>query len=851
MSVSLTHYWPLLILLAVPYVWWIGRRTTTGLSARHLTATIAVRTAVVVFLALALAQPVWHRAGKWLSVVYALDVSSSVDPSFLDQAIGWIGTTNAAGNPAHARFIAFAGSARSVDSPGAIRTVRVSPHGTEGSIDQSSTNLEVAVAQALRSFDPRYLKRLVLITDGNENSGDLMQVLGRAQELGVRVFAMPSTVRGEGDSWIETIELPDGIREEEPVEAIVQVFSRAATSATVELLRDNGLLDSRQVDLEPGLNALTFEIRLPGEGPVTISGRLTADNDPFPQNDFHLQSIWVGPRPRILYVEGRPASSRYLRQALESEGMEVTLGRPSEIPSAPSGLEEYDLVLLSDVPSRSLTDAQMDAILAYVRDAGGGLIFAAGETSFGEEGYSETMVEEALPIWFRVNEQRKDLALVIVLDKSFSMVGPKIELSKEAAKAALRLLESNHRFGLVTFDHSPYWTVSLQLATNKSRIEEYISSIIASAHTNIYPALEKAYEGLVDTPAEVRHVILLSDGKTYPDDYETMATRMAEAEITVSTVAVGEEADRELLANIARWGNGRSYYIRDAQRVPQIFIEETQIASQATLVEKPVKTTVTSSVEAFRGIDFANAPALRGYVSTQAKETAEVLLESDTEAPILARWHYGLGKSAAFTSDVKNRWAADWLEWDGYGKFWSQIVRETMRRDSGDQIDFGVQRVGSEAVVTVSAVTEEGAYRGDLNPTVEVVEPGGAGVPLSVDQIGPGTFQAKYPLETSPEDPYLFRLSAEDLDAQSRALFYPYTDEYRLYPPNLPLLSAIAELTGGKLLPDTEEIFQDYGEYASVPTPLWPLLAALALLGYMLDIALRRVPWFWKRLASR
>ncbi len=849
MSLTLTNFWPLLLLVAIPLVWWMRAHTSVGLPPRHLLVSTVVRSAVIVLLVLALTQPVWNRAGTWISVVYALDVSSSVDPEFINTAIEWIDSSASRGEPAHAGYIAFGGSARSVGSAAAIRGIEVSDDGSNRTIDRSATNLETAVAQALRTFDPRYLKRLVLITDGNENSGDMMKILGRAQEAGVRIYSMPATVRAEGDGFIESIDLPRGIREQEPVAVTVQVFSRAATTATVDLLGDGETLESKQVELQPGLNPVEFEVRLRAEGPVTISSRVQTAGDPFPQNNMLRQSIFVGPQPRILYVEGRPTSAHYLYDALTSEGMDVELGQARDLPTSPEGYDAYDLVLVSDVPRSRLNDAQMLSLLAWVRDSGGGFIFAAGESSYGEEGYAETLIEESLPVWFRVNEKRKDLALIIVLDKSFSMVGPKIELSKEAAKAALAVLEPTHRFGLVTFDHSPYWTVPLQFATNTDRINEYISSIIASAHTNIYPALENAYEELAGTEAEVRHVILLSDGKTYPDDYETLLKRMAESEITVSTVAVGEEADRELLGSIAEWGSGRAYFIRDAQRVPQIFIEETQIASQATLVEEPVETTITSPVEAFTGIDLASAPSLKGYVSTQAKDTAEVLLESDAEAPILARWHYGLGKTAMFTSDVKNRWAADWIEWEGYGKFWSQLVRETMQRDSGDEVEFAVERVGDEAVVTVSAVTEEGVFRMGLNPRLEVVDPDGSGTPLNVDQVGPGTYQATHPLQASLDSPYLFRLSADDLEAQSRELFYPYSDEYRLYPPNTELLLAIAAQTGGKVLPENEEIFDDYGESASVPTPLWPFFAALALLAYLLDLALRRAPWFWKRFA--
>ncbi|MEE2668780.1 MAG: VWA domain-containing protein [Gemmatimonadota bacterium] len=849
MSVEFEHYWPLVFFLGIPLIWRATRHTTIGLAPRHLTLSTVVRGSVIILLALALMQPVWHRAGKWMSVIYALDVSSSVDPAFVSNAIDWIASANAQGGPAHSSFIAFAGSAASVGTPEAIRTLEVSTDGADRSINQQATNLEIAVRQSLRSFDPRYLKRLVLITDGNENTGDVLTALGRAQEAGVRIFTLPATVRGEGDSWIETIVLPEEIRQQEPIVATVQVFSRIATEALVELSGNEGTLQAKEVQLQPGLNAVDFEVRLTDEGSRILSAQLQNDLDPVERNDVHTKSISVDAQPRVLYVEGHSESSHYLRDALVGEGVDVVLGIPGELPMRSSGLDEYDLVLLSDVPRNDLQDAQMTAILDYVRDTGGGFIFVGGETSYGEEGYKDSAVEEVLPVLFEVDEKRKDLALVIVMDKSYSMVGLKLELSKEAAKAALDLLEPTHRFSLITFDDTPYVTVPLQLAVEKSLINEYISRVIAGSQTNIFPALEEAFETLVDTNEEVRHVILLSDGKTYSDDYETLVSSMADSGITVSSVAVGEEADRDLLSNIADWGNGRSYFIRDVRRVPQIFVEETQIASQATLVEEPVVTAVRRSVEAFTGIDLASAPALKGYVRTRIKETAEVLLESDSESPILAQWRYGLGKTAVFTSGVKNRWAVDWLTWDGYGKFWAQLIRETMKRDGDGELNFVVDRVGDEVVITLSAISEEGVYQGDFSPNLEVVESGNIGMPLRLDQVGPSTFQARHPIETSSDDPYLFRLSGDGVENRSEAIYYPYRDEYRLYPPNSELLSTISTQTGGLVLPDIEDIFDDYGESASVPTPLWPWLAGLALLGYLFDIAIRRAPWFWRRFA--
>jgi uncharacterized membrane protein/secreted protein with Ig-like and vWFA domain len=810
----------------------------------------ACRIAVVVLLVAALLEPVWHRSGKWMSVVYALDVSSSIDPTFVGTAIDWIASTDARGAPAHSAFLAFGGSARAAATAEGIRSVEVSADGANRSINQGATNLESVMARAFRSFDPRYLKRLVLITDGNENAGNVSRLLGEAQESGVRVFTLPATVRGDGDSWVESIDLPDELREQEPVTATVRVFSRVASIATVGLVSDGQTLETREVTLEPGLNEVHFEVRLPAGGAGTLSGRLQGENDPLGQNDFLTQAISVGARPRILYVEGRPASAQYLRDALSSEGIDVTVVGPESLPATVGALENFDLMLMSDVPMNALGGEQVDAILEYVRDSGGGFIFAAGESSYGEEGYEGSEIEEVLPIWFQINEERKDLALVIVMDKSYSMVGPKLELSKEAAKAALELLEPTHSFGLITFDDTPYVTVPLQLAVEKPRINDFISRIIAGSQTNIYPALETAFNALADSEAEVRHIILLSDGKTYADDYEELVSLMSASDITVSSVAVGQEADRELLGNIATWGRGRSYFIEDAERVPQVFIQETQIASQSTLVEEAVQTTVITSIEAFTDIDLNAAPPLRGYVRTLAKETAEVLIQSESEDPLLARWRYGLGRTAAFTSDVKNRWAVDWLTWDGYGKFWSQLVRETMRRDGGGELDFMIERVGNEALITVSALTEEGAYRTDLDPRLSLVGTEGERTPLDFQQVGPGTFQARHSLGAPGEEPYQFELSGNGIEDRSQALYYRFGDEYRLYPANAELLGEIAAQTGGQFLPDAGDIFNDYGETASVPTPLWPWLSALALIGFLMDIAVRRAPWFWRRFAT-
>ena len=852
MRLTFDIYWPLLLLLAIPYLWWVQRKTLTDLTAKHLQLSATLRSSIVTLLALALMQPVIYRSGVWLSVAYLLDVSQSVSPPAIQTAMEWIQRTNDAGRPQQARFIPFAANSTVFESLDQLKKVNVTLTGPQAAlaqgerapIDQSATDIEGAIDTAIRSFAPHHLKRLVLISDGNENSGHMMDVLSRLKLEGVRVYAVPAEARTNRDVWVEAIMAPSEITAEElfPLEA--HVYSQVDTSAEVEVKYGDKTLGSRKVQLIRGLNRVAFEGSIKDEaGPVTLEAEVKAARDPFPDNNKFRTSIVVQGRPKILYVEGHPQSARYLEAALKAEGFSVTTVPPNAIPLNIEVLDAYDAVVLSDVARNTLNDQQMRTMATYVRDLGGGFILAGGENNYGEGGYSKTIIEEVLPVTFEAKKEKPEsVAMIVVLDKSGSMGGQKIELAKEATKAPLLLLKDEDRFGVVAFDYNFYWPVRLQSVSNRTQIIQAISTIIAGGETNIYPALREAFIQLTGSSTEVKHVILLSDGRSLPDDFQGLTQKMAEAKITVSTVAVGNGADRELLANIATWGKGRTYYLEEPTNVPQIFTEETELATGKTLREESFKPVVKKNVEAFKGIDFNAAPPLLGYVATKSKDTSEVLLESKRKDPILARWQYGLGKTVAFTSDLKDRWAVDWLRWKGYPKFWSQLIRETMRRRDDNEFDFRVVRDGDEAKVTINAIRKDGQFRNKLESQVRVISPDQSVSEVLVRQVGPGSYEAKFPL--TKKGSYLFRAVGEDSGGASRVLAYSYPDEYHFYPPNTEVLRAISAETKGRFQPRAEDIFDPNGETTALPTPLWPYLTAAALLLYLTDVWLRRIRLF-------
>src|SRR5215470_8634451 len=169
MHFSFDTYWPLALLLVIPYLWWVQRRTLTDLSPKHLRLAGIVRSAIVALIVFALMQPVIYRSGSWISVVYLLDVSQSVSPNAIQSAIQWIQQTNDAGHPDYARFIPFGANSTVFETLDQLKGVNVTltrPSGAAGlsqgerEIDQSATDIEAAMDTAVRSFAPHHLKRL-------------------------------------------------------------------------------------------------------------------------------------------------------------------------------------------------------------------------------------------------------------------------------------------------------------------------------------------------------------------------------------------------------------------------------------------------------------------------------------------------------------------------------------------------------------------------------------------------------------------------------------------------------------------------------------------------------------------
>ena len=537
MSSSLTFAaaWPLLLLAAVPLVWLAARRSRASVSRARVTTAAVLRSLAIIAIVAALMRPAYHRIGEAVSVIYALDVSSSVSPRFVDEALNWAAQLNARYQPARARFVVFGDRARLVDSADAVRGLAIAADAASAArndaIDQSATDLEQALMMALPAFAPGHSKRIVLLSDGNQTRGDAWRAMLRLQAENVRVYAVPALIAATSDAWVDRVSVPDAIYDHAPVQLAVHVFSLAATMAHVDVSEGERVLASRKVELAPGDNRIALDVRFPRAGVEGITARVSAQGDQIARNDVLTEDVLVQPRPQVLYVDGGRPSARYLADALTSQGIGVSVASVDALSRDAELLADKHAVVLSDVRADTLTADAAQRLQAFVRD-GGGLLFAAGQNTYGRGGYANTEVERLLPVKFESKRKREDLDLVLLIDRSSSMRHVKIEMAKSAALATLDLLDEQHRLAVIAFDAQPHDVVPLVPVGDKRYAENLISRMTSSGQTNIYNALLRAQQLLAGSNAKTKHIILLSDGLTAPPSGKSAGKRWSERILT-------------------------------------------------------------------------------------------------------------------------------------------------------------------------------------------------------------------------------------------------------------------------------------------------------------------------------
>lgn len=857
---SFSAPWAFAFLLGLPYLVWVARPLARA-GWRERTS-LLLRCLIFLELVLGLAGTQVVRAADELSVVYLVDVSDSISPADRDSALAWVAEAIESLRPNDSAAVVLFAAEALVERP--LSSV---PHlGPVSSIPLSlNTDIGGAIRLGLALLPAGSARRLVVLSDGVETIGDAVESARLAAASGVRIDIRPLTEQREGqEAMVTSVAAPTRLTQGDRFELTVTVESRghAAQSGPdqtlLRVLGDHGVAYEELVSLSRGENHFTVPLQASEQGFARYRVQIAPSKDGFYQNnELAVYAEIVGP-PQVLVVSpplpvdtdghAQPDESDQVALALLAAGMQVERIAASSVPADLSTLSDYAAIVLVDVNAKHLSPRKMAALQTYIRDLGGGLVVIGGPESYAPGGYFRTPLEEILPVEMQLKDQerRHRLTMFYVIDKSGSMadtsVGgvPKVELAKEAVIRSLGLLGPMDRAGVVAFDESAVWSVPPAEVLDPEVLADQVGTIRASGGTDIYAGLLAVAGVVPDDPATLKHVILLTDGGASEAGNLELTVRMHEEYgVTLSVVAIGE-GYAPWIETLPELGEGRFHSAYDPDTIPEIFTQETSLATRSYIIEELFWPEQVTRHPILSGI--TATPPLQGYVSTSAKMAAQTILQTHQDDPLLAAWHYGLGKSVAWTSDATGRWAGEWVTWFGFPRFWEQAVRWSMSQERGSTAQVDVELVGGSAVTTVRAADVDGSYINGLEMEARVVGPSNQPLVIPVAQVAPGEYRGVF--EPEDEGAYFIRVAGAGDSAslaQTAGWVLEYSPEYRVTEPAHDYLLYLAGLTGGKALDQPAESLVHDLSAGRVHRPIWQWLVLTATLLLPVDIALRRL----------
>lgn len=824
--------------------WLVARGSRAEASPARRRASLLLRGLVLGLLVLALTGLQWRRERDEITTVFAVDWSDSTRGAPRERAREWI--LEAARNKRPQDRLAVVQFGRDALVEEGLRE-DLDELALASTPRPDGSDLARALRLARGLLPPDGLRRIVVLTDGAVDGEDPAGALRDAREAGIDVALVPLAAERGPETLVEELVAPARVHEGEPYEVKVVLRSSVDATGTLSVTRDGELIGRQPASVSAGRPAAyRFVDRRSEAGTLLYRAHFDAEPDGFPQNDAAEALVRVEGQPSLLVLTPEPESLAPARALLEAAGMSLTVAGLEAVPTTLAQAARHEAIVLSNVESIDLSVRQMKVLRAFVRESGGGLLMAGGPRSFGPGGWYRTPVEETLPVDMDVRNEKyyPSLALFTALDKSGSMAGAqgasKMDLAKEAASLAVELLHPNDRTGVIAFDSAAKWVVEPTGADRPMALRERIGTIRAGGGTDIYPALDLADEALGNERTVLKHVILLSDGMSPPRDFKSLIAGMRAKRITLSTVAVGSDADLFTMQRLAEWGQGRYYFTDDPASIPRIFTKEAFTTARSFVVEETFQPRVVRPHPVLSGA--GPLPALDGYVASTMKPDAELVLQSHREEPVLAFRRDGLGRSGALTTDLGERWAASWLADEGARSVLAQSLRWLARRAESERLRTTLERRGGDLRLAVEAREEDGGFLNFARLRASLVGPDLDDRQLELEQVAPGRYEAR--LEGA--EPGAWFASVAQLAGErivrgaTAARIFPYSDEYRLLESG-DAVARLAAAAGAPRLGEPAAAFEPTGATAVSLRPAWRELLLAAALLFLLDVGLRRV----------
>jgi uncharacterized membrane protein len=845
----LTFEQPLLLLLLIPIgilVLLTWRRMSLPFPRSQSYLILASRLALFTLIISALAGATLSLPISRQAVVFVGDISDSTTPqrAFIEQ---WI--NDAIRHKRTDDQVGIVAVGRNALVEQSVRT-QIDFSQFESTPDTNYTDLAAGLRLAAAILPRDSERRIVLLSDGQQNLEDALQEAQLLQQQGIRLDVVPLPTFTGPEARIDGLNAPSILHINERFLLHARFFSTVAQRVTLRLYLDQALLLQQSLQLSGGAQEITFSLSAPPAGFHTYRITMDAPLDTISQNNQAAAFVNVQGPPQVLIIEGRPDAGHNIAAALKATHIDVSVGTAADVPITLEGLVNYNAVVLADVPAADLGSTRMLVLQSFVRDLGRGLVVSGGENSYGLGGYANTPLEATLPVKMEIPQHKDTPTIAVVLIIESLENASEVNISKEAAKGVVSLLTPRDYLAVSAAFGS--LAIPMGHVINKTAIDQTIDTMAPDDPSTYQQDLVTAETALLHTDAKIKHVILLGDGDA-TDSYAKQVLKMASEHISVSVVGtnIGSYDDLTMMQQIAAWGKGRFYRADNPNAIPQILLDETRQAARRAIIEEPFVPAIIGPHPILTGL--SSLPQLTGYVATTPKAAAQIVLTSHLDDPVLAVWQYGLGRVAAWTSDALGLWTSNWLRWSDAARWWANLVTWTASTPESQLIVNG-EIAGGNGHIIVDLPPEASPTSGTVNQQqvqVKIIAPDLSQGTVTLQPTAPGRWEGNFP--TTQVGAYLLRVtwqarSSANTGSPSQlttttGLVVPYSPEFSNSGTDLRFLNLLAHTGGGSILGanETATAFSPNlpPVYTGISIIFW--LFALAAILLPIDIALRRL----------
>jgi len=853
--------WALAVIVLAPWIWWMHAAGYGGLPKVRGVLSLLIRLSLLALFAIVLAEPRAVRSRDVMAAMFVVDVSDSIRGDSTDASLRYVAAASTTKPTNDQMGLIFFGKTPAVELPPRMTYVY---EAINSQFDRGATNIEQALSLASAMLPDDQQGRIVLISDGSQTEGSLARVLDDLKSRDIAVDVLPIDYTYTDEVWLERLELPQGVKLGETYEAAMILSSLAAGKGTLRLQENGQTIAEQEVEFQPGKNRFTVPIALrePGYYEYTATIEVPKAADSLPQNNSVLNYIFVEGEGKTLLVtdpQGDVRDWQKLEQAIKDAERSVQTITADELPRDAAPLRTYDCIIFVNVAHDAFDALQLQALRDAVYNFGVGFLMVGGQNSFGPGGWHRTAVEDILPVTMDVS-QRKVLpkgALAIILHTCEFPEGN--TWGKRITKQAIKVLSAQDEVGVLAYDYQAgeKWIFELRSAGEYDQIAPLIDGAEIGDMPSFASTMQLGLTGLQESDASAKHMIIISDGDPSPAP-PALIQSFLDSKVTVSTVAIFPHGGNEIsnMKLVAETTGGRYYFPQDPNQLPAIFIKESKTLKRRMFSEEQLTPVVNFPSPILKGLD--GIPDLKGYVLTTARDRAMTILQSPPDKtdptqvdPLLAIWQHGLGKTAAFTSDLSPNWGEFWYDWEKYQAFVKQLLTDISRVRKDGSLRLATDTNGGDGVITIEDFHPEDAF---LELTAQVMGPGKKEETVALKQVAPRRYQAQLPLWGHGR--YHVAVTGKGGDRSDQAFggfVVPYSPEYLRFRSNRQALGEIAERTSGQMLTGdavADNIFERGRSIKRSSKPIFDwFLIALAIL-VPLDVGIRRVQFDWSALRA-